>query len=209
MASAVHSGRSAPPTYATVPRLWPGSTVVIFASGPSLTQADVDACRGQHVIAIKDTIRLAPWAEVLYACDAKWWRHYGPDLTFTGPRYSLEREAAPWAQVLRNDGVLGLETRPSGLRTGRNSGYQAINLAVHLGARRIVLLGFDMQPSGDQHHWFGAHPYVAKAPPYREFLQCFQSIVAPLKAIGVEVVNASRISALTCFPRVTLAEVFA
>lgn len=205
------SGRAA----VAVPRLWPGETVAILGGGPSLSQAQVDQVLAARipVIAIKDAVRLAPAAPVLYACDEKWWRHYGPAL---GPeregqlRYALQAGAFPWACALRNTGELGLELDPSGLRTGKNSGYQAINLAVHLGARRVVLLGYDMQPDrgprGLRHHWFGAHPYRTAEPPYAAFLQCFASLPGPLRAAGVEVLNATPGSALACFPRVALAE---
>jgi hypothetical protein len=198
-------------TTATVPPLWPGATVVCLAGGPSLTQEDVDACRDRaRVIAVKDAIRLAPWADALYACDARWWKQYGQTLTFAWERrFALEPKASDWAQVLRNTGELGLERQPDGLRTGKNSGYQAINLAVHFGARRIVLLGYDMQPDRNQHHWFGKHPYSQIPPPYDVFLRCFPSIVEPLQALGVQVVNATRRTALTCFPRVTLEDALA
>lgn len=189
---------------AAVPQLWRADeTCAILAGGPSLTPADVAACRGRwRVLAIKDTIRLAPWADVLYACDARWWRYYGDSLRdLSLPKYALEGGAAPWAVPLRNTGDLGLELDPTGLRTGKHSGYQAINLAVHLGARRLVLLGYDLQPAPDgADHWFGAHPYPTKSPPYADLRRVFSAIVAPLQALGVEVINATRRTALDCFP---------
>ena len=42
-----------------------------------------------------------------------------------------------------NTGEEGLELDPTGLRNGQNSAYAAINLAVHMGARTVVLLGVD------------------------------------------------------------------
>lgn len=191
-----------------VPRVWDGETAVILAGGPSLTQKDVDAVRGRaRVLAIKDAVRLAPWADALYACDGKWWKRWGAGLRFEGLKYSLEYPQAPLAGVLANTGPKGLELDPSGIRTGKNSGYQAINLAVHLGVRRVILLGYDMQPAEDgRHHWFGAHPYSTNNPPYWAFLDLWPSIVEPLKAVGVEVVNATRRTALDCFPKVSLEE---
>lgn len=204
------------PSVASVPRLWPWSTIVCLGGGPSLTPEDVDACRGRaRVIAIKDAIRLAPWADVLYGAGAengggKWWPHYGPSLKdFEGLRYTLDPEASTWATVLKNTGFLGLESDPSGLRIGKHSGYQAINLAVHLGASKIVLLGYDMQPAADRDHWFGAHPYHAHPIPYAALLELFPSIVEPLQALGITVINASRSTALTCFLRLSLAEALA
>lgn len=195
---------------AVVPRLWLGETFIVIASGPSLTLEDVEYCRGRgRVIAVKDAVRLASWADVLYACGAdvgRWWSHYGPSLSFEGLRYTLDPKSAKYATVLKNTGILGLETDPTGLRTGKNSGYQAVNLAVHLGAKKIVLLGYDMQPKAGKDHWFGAHPYLTAAIPYQAFRDLFPSMMEPLAALGIEIVNASRETALTCVPRVSLEE---
>jgi hypothetical protein len=187
----------------TVPRTFPGSTIVCLGGGPSLTPEDVAAVRGRcPVIAINDAYKLAPWADVLYAADAKWWTWHKGVSTFPGPKYALTPGAARWpdVQVLRDTGIDGLELAPTGLRTGRNSGYQAVNLAVHLGARRVVLLGYDMSvgPTG-RSHWFGDHP-DRQPSPYHHFLAAWPSIVAPLEALSVDVVNCSRRTVLTVFP---------
>lgn len=192
----------------TVPRLWPESTIVCVASGPSLLAEDVDYCRGRaRVIAIKDAVRLAPWADVLYSGEIKWWKHYLASLTFEGHRYGIDvQQPVATVAMLRNTGLTGLESAPSGLRTGKNSGYQAINLAVHLGASKIVLLGYDMQPAANRDHWFGSHPYESCRIPYRAFLDCFETIVQPLQAANITVVNASRTTALRLFPCVSIEE---
>lgn len=191
--------------------IWRGETVVILATGPSLNQADVDAVRGRaRVIAVNDSYRLAPWADLIYACDERWWRwqyrdHKAAIAAFAGLRFALKPVRPEWGvTVLKNTGVTGLELNPGGLKNGRNSGYQAINLAVHLGAARILLLGYDMSlGQGGKVHWFGSHPNGGR-PPLTKFRLYFPSIAPPLKALGIEVVNCSRRSALTCFPKVAL-----
>lgn len=194
----------------TVPRLCPrGGTVVCLGSGPSLTQADVDAVRGKAtVVAINDAFRLAPWAEVLYACDAKfyYWHWLKGAREFAGLKFALDAAARRYSgvTVLKKTGETGLELDPTGLRAGRNSGYQAINLAVHLGAARIVLLGYDMRSNGKD-HFFGQHPDSSK-PPFSICLQRFETLVEPLRAAGIEVVNCTPESALTCFPMRPLRE---
>ncbi len=194
----------------TVPRLWPGETVVVLGTGPSLCAADVDACRGQaRVIAIKDAIDLAPWADVLYGCGAdagQWWARNGDRLAgFPGLRYTLDPKAAPWATVLRQGAQTGLSTDPGALCTGTNSGVQAIGLAFLLGAARILLLGCDGQaaPNG-RDHFFGAHPYARAATPYAAFRRGFDAIAGPIAAHGVTVLNCTVGGALECFPRGTL-----
>ena len=197
-----------------VQRLWPSATVVCIGTGPSLTQEDVNACRGHaRVIAIKNAVTMASWADCVYGAgnDAggrTWWSREGPGLQFNGLRYSLDPNAARWSSVLRQGSETGLSSDPWRLALGRHSGYQAINLAVLLGAARVVLLGYDMQPTGGKEHYFGAHPHGV-AVPFDYLRARFDSIVEPLQAAGVIVLNASRETALTIFPRVSLEEALA
>jgi hypothetical protein len=206
-----------------VPKLWPGATIVCLASGPSLTTEDVAAVRGLRTIAINTTYRLAPWADVLYAADDSWWQWERAEVarTFAGLKYSVEtfpaeqvrktpqhdHRAAAGVTVLRNTGITGLERDPSGLRTGQNSGYQAVNLAYHLGAKRIILLGYDMQKAKDgRKHWH--EPHRADRPsPFFMMQTHFGTLVEPLREARVEIVNCSRVTALTAFPRRVLADV--
>lgn len=199
----------------SVPRAWPGETVVCLATGPSLTQADVEYCRGKaRVIAVNDAYRLAPWADALYACDAKWWHWHRGVPEFQGAKWSLQYSAwsshatqYPDVQRLRNTGPAGLECNPTGLKNGRNSGYQAVNLAVHYGASRIVLLGYDMQRSAKTgSHFFGEHPNRQMSP-YPEFRRRFQSMVKPLAKAQVEVINCTVTTVLDWFPKRPLREV--
>lgn len=188
----------------SVPRLFPNATIVCIGGGPSLTGEDVNACKGRvPVVVINNGYQLAPWADVLYAADRKWidWHNGVPG--FTGPKYSItsaDPTTRPDWTVLENTGVLGLEPAPTGLRTGYNGGYQAINLAMHIGASRILLLGYDLGIGVDgRTHWHGDHPDRQPAPFYA-MLDAFPTLVEPLRAAGVTVVNCSRRTALACFP---------
>lgn len=202
------------PAVCAVERLWPGETVVCLGGGPSLTPQDVESVRERaRVIAINNAYQIAPWADVLYAADSAWWAVHKGVPSFTGLKFSLEKRAGVWpgVNVLENMGNKGLELQPTGLKTGRNSGYQAINLAVHLGAKRVLLLGYDMERrKGDASHWFGEHPSPlvnTRPETFHDFCKHFQTIVEPLKALGIEVINCSRRTALTVFPWKPLDEV--
>lgn len=196
-----------------VQRLFPNETVVCLGCGPSLTAADVESCRGKaRVIAINDAHRLSQWADVLFACDDKWWTAHQGVPSFTGLKFTLDKKAERWpgVQALRRAGPSGLELDPAeGIRTGGNSGYQAINLAVQLGASRVILLGYDMQrDKKGRSHWFGKHPgALEQHSPFSAFRAAFSTMVQPLKKAGVEVINCSRESALDAFPRRPLADV--
>lgn len=201
-----------PPVRPVVPRCWPGGRVVILAGGPSLTAADVNACRDRaHVVAIKDAIRLAPWAEMLYAADRHWWLAHPATRDCPARKYGLEGVPGRTdIEILRMTGEFGLDLDPTALCSGRNSGHQAINLVVHTGVTSIVLLGYDMQADlNGRLHWFGMHPYGGKKPDYPQFQRFLASLVEPLAALGVRIVNCSPGSALTCFPQSSLAEALA
>lgn len=213
----------------SVPPLWAGETVVCVASGPSLR--DVNLCRleGCRTIVVNDNYLRCPWADILYFCDHKWWVWHTTKpafrrrfAAFRGLKVTMDRrvhEADPRIEWVAdggwNDaqGLVGLDARPTHLRNGRNGGYQALHLAVHLGARRIVLLGYDMKagPQGEG-HWFGEHVdetgQERKTAPatIAAWAKNFETLVAPLAERGVEVLNATPESAIACFPRVSLAD---
>lgn len=182
------------------------NSVVILASGPSLTVEDCETVRqsGGKVIAINMTYQRAPWADVLYACDGHWWAHNITDVrkTFTGELWTQDETASKgyglhYIKSVRGD---GLSRDPEIIHQGFNSGFQAINLAYHWGGRRIVLLGYDMAPSEGKTHWHKPYANMIHTP-YEKCIQEFARLAIDLKSEGVEVVNCTRRTALHCFPK--------
>jgi hypothetical protein len=195
-----------------ISRLWPGATVAIAASGPSLTAAQLDQIRGRaKLIVINSTFRLAPWADALYACDCRWWTENPDSLTFAGLKFSLLRNVDRSVVSFQAGQVEGLEKDRSKLATGGNSGHQALNLAVHLGATRIALLGYDMRlgPNGETHH-HPDHVAPSRNPPavnLARWAKRFSTMVPALRELGVQVINATPGSAIECFPRARIEEI--
>jgi hypothetical protein len=152
---------------------------------------------------------------VLYSSDRYWWAHYAGVPRFAGRRFGIEhtpgradgRLTKIGVSVYRNTGHEGVETKPGGLRTcANNSGGAAVNLAVHLGAQRIVLLGYDLgYGSHEKRHFFGDHPQgLSNSHNFPTWRKAFATMVEPLKAMGVEVLNCTRTTALDCWPQVPL-----
>lgn len=181
-----------------------------MATGPSLTAQDAQAVRGKaRVMAVNNAITLAPFADALWASDAKWYRWHQGVPSFHGLKFCLEGTHYRDVKTLQPTGRLGLELDPHGVKTGENSGYAAINCAVHLGAKRIVLLGYDMQygPKGER-HFFGDHPERATRR-NESYLPNYLTLVEPLRRLGIEIINCTRRTALKCFPRQSLDVVLA
>jgi len=103
----------------------------------------------------------------------------------------------------------GFSREPDTINGGGNSGYQAIHLAATFGAKKIVLLGFDMQRTGGLEHWHGKHEgNLPNGRGFASWMQQMTPLARDLEAMGVEVINCSRATAMRCFPRATLEEVF-
>jgi hypothetical protein len=166
-----------------------------------------------RVLAVNDAHLLLPEADLLYACDARWWDHHKGVQAFEGERWT--QTAAGGVECAARWGLNLVEGKPgnipdltgSSVRHGGNSGFQAVNLAALQGVRRIILLGFDMGCAPDgRRHFFGNHadPCLNVLPAFRLFVKAF-TVAAPVyRAAGVEILNASRRSALTCFPSTPL-----
>lgn len=199
---------------------FPCGTIVCIGSGPSLTTEDCDYVRGKApVIAINGSLRLAPWADVAYCADARMWKWLHDEGTLnqaTGVRIGLERKtggvrdvADYGVYVLHCARDAGLSADPGVLHSGGHSGYQAINLAVLMGASRILLLGFDGQAVNKRDEWHAPHPSEAKKPNYRAWQDALSGLVKPLADRGVSVVNCSRHTVYTAFPRRPLRDMLA
>jgi len=89
---------------------------------------------------------------------------------------------------------------------GGNSGAGALLLARHRDATRIVLLGYDCQYSKDgTRHWHADHRKgLGNCQSLPKFGGQFKE--AAWQLAGVEVINASRETALDLWPRVPLEE---
>lgn len=179
-------------------------TWAVLATGPSLTQEDVDAVRGLPVVAVNDAYKLAPWAKCLHASDQRWWALHPEALKHCGEKSALEPVGGV-VQYTPSDAIL--EDRAHYLATGRNSGYQAINIAIHKGARRVLLLGFDMRRVDGKSHFFGSHPRsLERQHPYAAWLERFEELADITKARGIEIINCTPRSALKCFPTMRLSD---
>lgn len=142
---------------------------------------------------------------MLYACDLKWWDWHKGAAEFKGRKITQDKGAAEkypveYIESLAED---GLSTDPDIIHQGCNSGYQAINLAYHFGAKRIILLGYDMQFTRGESHWFGDHPDGIKSS-YGDWIGKYNTLARHAHNLELEVINCTRITALTCFPRESL-----
>lgn len=193
---------------------WSSKPVLLVASGPSANIADVEALRGRvFALAIKQGIDLCLWADAVYGCDKPWWDYRELLPKFAGLRMAWEGDpkwSAPGIISIRipnpmDDRLLLDEVGVVG--SGRNSGFQGLNLAVQFGMRKGILVGYDMSDRSGAHyygrnHWPNANNPTASN--FEKWQSAFAGVASDLKRLGIEVVNTSPYSALTCFRKVTV-----
>lgn len=188
--------------------------VIIAAPGPSLSkqQCELIEKSGIFTITIGDAGRvMLPHANVLYHCDKRWWDHYNGCPEFKGQyKFSLEQTDFPdiikLPMAQRRD-ILCL--KPPMISTGKHSGYQAVNLAVHFGIKNIILVGYDMKDTKDgRHNVIGHHPDGVRKPyNFKLFIANMATLLPQLTALGISIVNCTEDSDLNCFPRERLENV--
>lgn len=197
----------------TVEPRWRGERVFVVAGGQSVTRSlTADHLCGRRqlpgkVIAVKDAVFLLPWSDIMFYSGARLHKER-PDLfeSFKGPevwKRAVDDGVPPYVhEVVRQKPkagyINGLSLKPDRLG-GYCSGGSAINLAFHLGAAEIVLVGFDLQGQ----HWNArGHPFPNAAQAVHDrHRAAIDAMAEPLAAAGVRVFNVSPSSTLRGFER--------
>ena len=142
--------------------------------------------------------QIAPWADVLVMHDARWWRRWRADVmaVFHGAKISKEQVDDAAVRCMPQ------------VQAYANSGGMAASLAILAGAARILYLGLDCKPAADgRRHWHGAHPPgLGDAVSMPKWAEEIKLLAGDAFLGGVEVINASRDTALECFPRIPFEE---
>ena len=186
-----------------IPRIWEGETVFVIGGGPSVSDLDLTPIHNRCVVGVNTAYQLGTWIDILFWGDKKWWRWHHeklanwPNLIVTNcPEKKIN---LPEHRVLRvSRRASGWSSKPNTVAWNSNSGYSAINLAALLGAKTIVLIGFDMTSKDKRYHWHKEHPAPEKLKTsdsdFKRFLRQTDNVVKGAEKDGVKLLNASPIS---------------
>lgn len=203
-----------PKYFQPVKPIWKGETVYLIGGGPSLKGFKWNRLKGKRTIAINKAIEFWPSADAMYWTDGRVWTWLEKKIRdFKGLKFTIApRGNYPSdIHVLRRGVKFGLETATDALAHGNNSGCAAINLAVHLGAKRIILLGYDMGNDGVTSHFHDGYPVPSTSPNIykKQFLPAFDIIDHHLKGKDIQILNACPTSKLNTFKKITIEEALA
>lgn len=193
---------------------------VILGTGPSLAKQryriiEAHIAKEVKVFGINNTFNDFP-LDYWIACDPAWHRHYGQTKgsfrKFHWDRGICDQYGYEYIEGVWGD---GLSMDPNRIHLGHSSGYQALNIAYHLGYRDIYLAGYDMRYSGPRHYFddlsgdVGEYPSdirkfsdfdkprVKKGNPQAYSLfQCYETVA---EQNPCNIYNMTKDSALRCF----------
>ncbi len=220
-----HRPKRSDSQYCHVDPVFKNQDVFILGGGPSLKTFDFSRLENKNVIGCNDNYLLNETygkqiVDILYFGDQGWWSKYHGYNTvtkngktykgakqFNGPVYCSANN------YIKDDKVQMLRRASSTLRSSprigwfQSTGGSAINLALQLGAVRIILLGFDMNPTKKKpHNYFQnlKNPKVSDAA-INNHKRGVENLAKKKERSNwqpVPVLNANPDSGLNCFEKV-------
>lgn len=170
----------------------------------------------RHIIGVNAAFMLGNWVSLMYFGDRSFFnknmkrlyqfpnlkiRH--ANLSDNDKRYHHNIKRVDWDIKL-----LGLCEDPRKIYWNRSSGGAAVNIAAHLGVKRINLLGFDMKPHNGETHWHNHYgKFRTSGKHFNDFLLPWHTIARDAKKWGIEILNVNPDSAIDVFPKVNLKDV--
>lgn len=192
--------------------IWKNQDVFIIGGGHSLEHFDWKLLENENTIGCNDAFKHGK--EICKVCifgDIKWFASFERDLSrYKGTVFTnclqLQKTKLPWLWTMPRKGS-GLYE--DALGWNGNTGAEAINLALLLGAKRVYLLGFDMHLSKDgKSNWHHNRLNKPDKDVYTKFLKGFKKLVIDLgkKFPGVQIINVTDDSDLNLFSKIGVDE---
>jgi len=195
---------------------WDKQTVFIIGGGPSLKGFNFGALYSKGItIGVNDSAFKAR-TDILFSIDYQWQTKRKNKIeNFNGEKWCALAHTADRSFLSDNVNYIqrlydrsGLPScTDNGVEASGCGGYGALNFAVLKRAKKIVLLGFDLDARWKIQHfhagylWRNAtHENVKYAP----WIKQFEKIKNLTDALGVEVINASMKSKITAFKKCSL-----
>lgn len=226
------------------PRIWEGGEVWIIGGGPSVSkQFDIPGdvinevlaggslslfseymkpIHDKHVIGINVAYMLGSWVDIVFFGDRNFFLNHQQRLAdFPGLKVSCssQTDRYNWVKYTPMDygHPRGISPNPRFVSWNYNSGAASISLAAHLGAKRIILLGFDMKLDETErqhfHNCYGRlnvkNPKRHVGLPFNRHLLGFPEIAKDAQRMRIEIINASPDSAIKDFKKMTVKDILA
>lgn len=181
------------------------------------------ALHSKHVIGINVAYQFGNWIDICFFGDKHFFlQHRGALSNFKKLVVTCCKKAGEknlrWVKYLpieteNGRQKQGISTNPRNVCWNTNSGAAAISVAAWAGAKRIILVGFDMtlSPVNNEQHFHNEYKPIGtkvkqKQLPFTIHLQPWEAIRKDAEAMGIEILNTSLNSAIKELPKVHIKE---
>ncbi len=181
---------------------------IIIGTGPSLTLEQIE--KVSHLKKFGCNRAFEFDLDVLAATNKEFWDYYWPEIKdlrcdkWTPYKPIAEKYGINYIEE-RNEP--GLSTNPAYIHHHHGSGPIILNIALHYGITKMLLIGWDMRfPVNGKRHYFGE--YAKPMQHFTKNLGLNGEILGLIKEMetinpadyGIEIINCTKNSALTHFP---------
>ncbi|NCD07760.1 MAG: DUF115 domain-containing protein [Spirochaetia bacterium] len=181
-------------------------TAVIIGGGPSVKDINLDLIKDKFVIGTNAAFYFGDWVDVCFFIDCRFHRdneealNKFPNRIITTCSTLKNKKGIEHYNKCEKCAICYHKDKLAQPEKGKNTGATAINLAIRLGKKRIILIGYDMQVVNGQHNYHNYHKHRPRDNIYDVFLPHFEKISKSLPK-DVEVINANLKSALPYFKK--------
>lgn len=191
---------------------WSGLTVACIGTGPSLSISDLELLRERRDIksvainnaGLRESLPFAaPWADILYAADDTWWAHFKPQTRAlkVGARDPIPETDVTLQMLEREE---PMPRTPGAVVSGGFGGFQALGMVLSMGAKRVLLLGYDCRKIDGKRNAMPREDRWQRDVDMGAWVQPFGKVNVYFP--DREVINCSLESAITAFPKMMLQE---
>lgn len=182
----------------------------------------LEPLHNRHVIGVNSAFLLGDWIDLVVFGDKTWYNDNSTRLLkFPGLKVGCHghidsnRGRMEGIKFMARDKQItwGISDKPGYIGWNGNTGAVAINIAIHAGAKRIILLGFDMKLDEDnKQHWHSLYKtanrkdFRRRSLPFDRHMRAFGPINRMARQRGVEIINANPDSAIEEFKKIPLEE---
>ena len=187
---------------------WAGQRCFVIGGGASLRDFDFSLLENELTIGVNKIYRVFE-PTILFFADRTMYDEIEP-LKIKSIKVAVDYTNACFDNVyyVRSAGTKGVGMDIDTLYTGNNSGFGALNLALVLGAEPIYLLGFDYVSINGKYHVTNDWGKIQDRE-YQDLLDTFrQEFQVISQHIDTKIINLSLKSALECWPKMRIEEVF-
>lgn len=201
-----------------VPSIYKGKTIFLCGNGPSLKELEGEKRLQFYPVVGVNHASFLNYVDIMFIADARfYWMWKDKIDKFKGEIFTINIHIpGKWESIsdkfktINVSKSLGLTRNYKVVRYNKNGGCASINFCRHLGAKRIILCGFNMQNVNGEAHAIKDFDYRENKYIKSDYMkkgrskELWERINNDAKSLGVEIFNATTNSVIPIIKKIDL-----